>query len=67
MAANEAYRDNWDRLFGGPAPWEVRRWQAQYCQEIRDLLLQDPDIAESVLDELGYEKKKAEPPKGDPA
>lgn len=61
QAAMQEYRDNWEANFGEgrPAPWQIKRWQAQYAQQIKDLLLQDPELAEETLRLLGYTKEKA--------
>lgn len=76
-AATDEYRDNWDRLFGEPkpatvglctiglccpAPAAIKEWEAKHKEFLKDLILQDIAVAEEVLAELGYKKKKAPTP-----
>lgn len=66
QAANQAYLDNWEANFGGGCcgtnRQSLKEQYEAYKKQVRDIVTQDIEVAEIVLRELGYEKKKAPTP-----
>ena len=75
-AASKEYRDNWARIFDKegpigmtgfplnccPGPAAIDEMLLRHKEFLKDLILQDIEVAEEVMAELGYTKEKAPTP-----